>query len=46
MADDAELVARHRELADGCEPVYAQLYGELSDRGGDGQSGQSPDSPG
>lgn len=42
VVDDSELVARHRELADGYEPVFARVHGELSTRGSYGHGGQYP----
>lgn len=40
VVDDADLVARHRDLADAYEPVFARVFGELSDPGSYGQGGQ------
>lgn len=42
VVDDSALVARHRELVDAYEPVFARVYGELSARGRYGQGGQYP----
>lgn len=42
VVDDSALIARHRDLADEYESVFARLHGELSDRGSYGQGGQYP----
>jgi hypothetical protein len=42
VVDDSALVTRHRELADEDEPMFARVYGDVSDRRGYGQGGQSP----